>query len=141
MAKKIIKMIKLQIPAGKANPAPPIGPALGSAGINIQAFCTEFNNATKDKGGMVIPAEISVFEDKSFSFKLKTPPATNLIKKAINLESGSAESNKTKVGTISRKQLEEIAKIKMEDLNAHDLDAAVQMIAGSARSMGVKVEG
>jgi large subunit ribosomal protein L11 len=141
MAKKIDKILKLQIPAGKANPAPPIGPALGAAGINIQDFCNQFNNETKDKGDTIIPAEITVYEDKSFTFKLKTPPAKLLIKKAINLPKGSGEPNKNKVGKITRKQLEEIAEIKMEDLNANDMDAAVKVIAGTARSMGVTVEG
>lgn len=140
MAKKITKIIKLQIAAGKANPAPPIGPALGAAGINIQEFCNQFNNETKDKGDTVIPAEISIYEDKSFTFKLKTPPAKVLIRKAINIPKGSGEPNKNKVGKITRKQLEEIAKEKMEDLNANDIDAAVKIIAGTARSMGVTVE-
>ena len=141
MAKKISKVLKLQIPAGKANPAPPIGPALGAAGINIQDFCSQFNNETKDKGDTIIPAEITVYEDKSFTFKLKTPPAKVLIKKAINLSKGSGEPNKNKVGKITRKQLEAIAEQKMEDLNANDMDAAVKIIAGTARSMGVTVEG
>jgi large subunit ribosomal protein L11 len=141
MAKKIVKIIKIQIPAGKANPAPPIGPVLGSAGINIQDFCSQFNNQTKDQGSTIIPAEITVFEDKSFTFRLKTPPANELIKMAINIPKGSGEPNKNKVGTITMKQLKEIAEKKMVDLNTTDLDAAVRVIAGSARSMGVKVEG
>jgi large subunit ribosomal protein L11 len=140
MAKKVEKIMKLQIPAGKANPAPPIGPVLGAAGINIQDFCNQFNNETKDKGDTIIPAEITVYEDKSFTFKLKTPPAKVLIKKAINLQKGSGEPNKNKVGKITRKQLAEIAKEKMEDLNANDIDAGVNIIAGTARSMGVTVE-
>ena len=140
MAKKISKIMKLQIPAGKANPAPPIGPALGAAGINIQDFCNQFNNETKDKGDTIIPAEITVYEDKSFTFKLKTPPAKVLIKQAIGLAKGSGEPNKNKVGKITRKQLEEIAEIKMEDLNANDIDADVKIITGTAKSMGITAE-
>lgn len=141
MAKEVIAFIKLQVPAGKANPAPPVGTALGPHGINIQDFCTQFNNQTKDMGETIVPAEITVYEDRSFSFVLKSPPAAVLIKKAINLAKGSAVPHKDKVGTITRSQLEEIARIKMEDLNANDVDAAVKIIAGTARSMGVKVEG
>ncbi len=140
MAKKIVKIIKLQIQAGKANPAPPIGPALGAAGINIQEFCNQFNSATKDKGDTVIPAEITVFEDKSFKFKLKTPPANVLIQKAIGIPKGSGEPNKNKVGKITKKQLLEIAQQKMEDLNANDLEAAAKIIAGTAKSMGIIIE-
>jgi large subunit ribosomal protein L11 len=139
MPKKVKTVIKLQIPAGKANPAPPVGPALGQHGLNIQEFCTKFNEATKDKGGDVIPCEISVYEDRSYDFILKTPPAAELIKKALKLKKGSGKPLTDKVGTITRAQLEEIAKIKMPDLNANDLDAAVKIIAGTARQMGVKV--
>lgn len=141
MAKKITKIVKIQIPAGKANPAPPIGPVLGAAGINIQDFCSQFNNETKDKGSTIIPAEITIFDDRSFTFKLKTPPAKELIKKALNIPKGSGEPNKNKVGTITMKQLREIAEMKMEDLNANDIEAAAKIIGGTARSMGVKVEG
>lgn len=141
MAKEIKTVVKLQVPAGKANPAPPVGTALGPHGVNLQAFCTQFNNETKDLGETIIPVEITIFEDRSFTFIKKSPPAAILIKKAINLQKGSASPHKEKVGTITRAQLEEIAKIKMEDLNANDIDAAVKIIAGTARSMGVKVEG
>ena len=141
MAKEIKTVIKLQIAAGKANPAPPVGTALGPHGVNIQAFCTEFNNKTREKGDMIIPCEITVYDDRSFKFIMKSPPAAFLIKKAVGIESGSKVPHKEKVGTITRAQLEEIAKTKMEDLNANDLDAAVKIIAGTARSMGVKVEG
>lgn len=141
MAKEVKKIIKLQVPAGKANPAPPVGTALGPHGVNIQEFCVQFNNQTKDMGDTVIPVEITVYDDRSFTFIMKSPPAAILIKKAIKLEKGSAMSHKDKVGTITRAQLEEIAKTKMADINANDLDAAVKIIAGTARSMGVKVEG
>ncbi len=141
MAKELLAFIKLQVPAGKANPAPPVGTALGPHGINIQDFCTQFNSQTKEMGDTIVPVEISVYADRSFSFIMKSPPAAVLIKKAINLKKGSGEPHKTKVGTITRKQLEEIAEIKMEDLNANDMDAAVKIIGGTARSMGVKVEG
>jgi large subunit ribosomal protein L11 len=140
MAKKILTVIKLQIPAGKANPAPPVGPALGQHGINIQDFCTQFNEKTKEKGDTVIPVEITVFEDRSFVFITKTPPAAVLIKKAINLKKGSGVPNKDKVGKITRDQLKKIAEEKMEDLNANDIDAAINIIAGTARSMGVEVK-
>jgi len=140
MAKKIMTVIKLQIPAGKANPAPPVGPALGQHGLNIQDFCTQFNNATGKAGDTIIPVEITVYEDRSFTFITKTPPAAILIKKAINLKKGSGVPNKDKVGTITRAQLKEIAETKMEDLNANDVDAAINIIAGTARSMGVTVE-
>ncbi len=140
MAKKILTLIKLQIPAGKANPAPPIGPALGQHGVNIQDFCSKFNAATKDEGDTVIPVEITVFEDRSFIFKTKTPPAAVLIIKKLGIEKGSAIPNKDKVGSITKAQLEEIAKQKMADLNANNLEGAVNIIAGTARSMGVKVE-
>ncbi|BAU49917.1 50S ribosomal protein L11 [Sulfurifustis variabilis] len=143
MAKKVTAYVKLQVPAGSANPSPPIGPALGQHGLNIMEFCKQFNAQTqKLEKGLPIPVIITVYSDKSFTFIQKTPPATVLIKKALGLESGSSEPNKTKVGKITRKQLEEIAKVKMPDLNCHgDLEAAVRMIAGSARNMGVDVEG
>ncbi|PIR55154.1 50S ribosomal protein L11 [Candidatus Peregrinibacteria bacterium CG10_big_fil_rev_8_21_14_0_10_36_19] len=141
MAKEIKTVIKLQVPAGKANPAPPVGTALGPHGLNIQDFCTQFNNATKDLGDTIIPCEITVYDDRTFTFIMKSPPAAVLIKKAINLAKGSGTPHKDKVGTITRAQLEEIAKVKMEDLSANDIDAAVKVIAGTARSMGVKVEG
>lgn len=141
MAKAIKTVVKLQVPAGKANPAPPVGTALGPHGVNIQEFCSQFNNQTKDKGDTIIPLEITIFDDRSFTFIMKSPPAAILIKKAINLAKGSAAPHKDKVGTITRAQLEEIAKIKMEDLNANDIDAAIKIIGGTARSMGVKVEG
>jgi len=141
MAKKVIGFIKLQVPAGQANPAPPVGPALGQHGVNIMEFCKQFNAKTADKNGLTIPVEITVYADRSFTFITKTPPAPVLIKKAIKLNKGSGEPNRTKVGTITRKQLEEIAETKMEDLNATELDAAVNMIAGTARSMGVEVKG
>ena len=134
-------VVKLQVPAGKANPAPPVGTALGPHGINIQDFCTQFNNATKEKGDTIIPVEITIYDDRSFTFIMKSPPAAILIKKAINLKKGSGVPHKDKVGTITRKQLEEIAEIKKEDLNANDIDAAVKILAGTARSMGVKYEG
>lgn len=140
MAKKVITKIKLQIPAGKANPAPPIGPALGQHGVNIMGFCKEYNAQTADKAGLIIPVEITVYEDRSFSFILKTPPAAVLICKAAGIEKGSGVPNKTKVATLTRKQVEEIAKVKMPDLNAKDLDAAVNIIAGTARSMGVVIK-
>ncbi len=138
MAKKVKTVIKLQIPAGKANPAPPVGPALGAAGIQIQDFCTQFNDKTRELGDTIVPVEITVYEDRSFTFIMKSPPAAVLIKKAIQLKSGSAKPHLDKVGTISRKQLEEIAEIKKEDLNANDVDAAVKIISGTARSMGVR---
>ncbi|SFF52517.1 LSU ribosomal protein L11P [Fontimonas thermophila] len=140
MAKKVTSYIKLQIPAGKANPAPPVGPALGQAGVNIMAFCKEFNAATqKLEPGMPIPVVITVYSDRSFTFITKTPPATVLIKKAVGIESGSPTPHTKKVGKITRKQIEEIAKLKMADLNAGSLEAACRLIAGSARSMGVEV--
>jgi large subunit ribosomal protein L11 len=142
MAKKIVGFIKLQIPAGKANPSPPVGPALGQRGLNIMEFCKAFNAQTQSmEPGLMLPVVITAFADKSFTFVLKTPPATVLIKKAIKLEKGSGKPNSDKVGKITRAQLEEIAKIKLKDLTAADLDAAVKTIAGSARSMGVTVEG
>ncbi|HON16046.1 MAG TPA: 50S ribosomal protein L11 [Spirochaetota bacterium] len=137
--KKITKIIKLQITGGQANPAPPVGPALGQAGVNIMDFCKNFNERTKDQMGTIIPVIITVYEDKSYTFITKTPPASVLIKKYLKLDKGSSEPNKTKAGKITRKQLEEIAQIKMPDLNANDLNAAVNIVAGTARSMGVEV--
>ena len=142
MAKKIVGFIKLQVPAGKANPSPPIGPALGQRGLNIMEFCKAFNAQTQGlEPGMPIPVTITAFADKSFVFKMGTPPATYMIKKAIKLDKGSSVPNKNKVGKITRAQLEEIVKTKMKDMTAADVDAAVRTIAGSARSMGVIVEG
>jgi len=139
MAKEIIAEVKLQIPAGQANPAPPVGPALGQHGVNIMEFCKAFNDRTAKEQGMIIPVVLTVYKDRSFSFITKTPPAAVLIKKAINLEKGSGEPNREKVGEITRKQLEEIAKIKLKDLNARSMDKAVRIIEGAAKSMGVKV--
>ncbi|GAB2813857.1 50S ribosomal protein L11 [Comamonas piscis] len=142
MAKKIVGFIKLQVPAGKANPSPPIGPALGQRGLNIMEFCKAFNAQTQGvEPGLPLPVVITAFADKSFTFIIKTPPATVLIKKAIKLDKGSANPLATKVGKITRAQLEEIAKTKLKDMNAADIDAAVRTLAGSARSMGVTVEG
>ena len=138
--KKIIGKIKLQIEAGKANPSPPVGPALGQKGVNIMDFCKQFNDKTASQAGFIIPVVIDVYEDRSFSFVTKSPPAPVLIKKAINISKGSAAPNKSKVGTITKAQLEEIAKTKKEDLNATTVEAAVEMIKGTARSMGVTVE-
>ncbi len=140
-AKKISKMLKLQIQAGKANPAPPVGPALGQAGINIQEFCTRFNDATKDKMGSIIPVVITVFEDKSYDFVLKTPPASDLLKKAAGIQSASATGRLATAGTISRDKLREIAEIKMPDLNANSVEAAMNIVEGTAKNMGIKVEG
>ncbi len=139
MAKKVKTVIKLQIQAGKANPAPPIGPALGQHGLNIQDFCTQFNSQTKDKGGDIIPAEITVYEDRSFTFVLKTPPAAALLLKASGLKKGSGDQLKNKVGKVTKKQIEEIANIKMVDLNAKDLEGAMKIIEGTARNMGIEV--
>ena len=138
-AKKVVKQIKLQVEAGKANPAPPVGPALGQAGLNIMEFCKQFNEKTKTQIGMKLPVVITVYSDRSFTFITKSPPAALLVKKHLGIESGSATPHSTKVGTITRKQLEEIARIKMEDLNANDLDMAVNIIAGTCRSMGVVI--
>lgn len=138
--KQVITKVKLQIPAGKANPAPPIGPALGQHGLNIMDFCKQYNAATKDKGDMIIPVEISIYKDRSFSFILKTPPAAALLRKAAGVEKGSGEPNKTKVGKVNRKQVEEIAQIKLPDLNANDIPAAMKIIEGTARNMGITVE-
>ena len=139
MAKKVVTVIKLAIPAGKANPAPPIGPALGQHGVNIMMFCKEYNARTADQVGLVVPVEISVFEDRSFTFILKTPPASVLIKKAAGIEKGSGEPNRQKVGSISQDQLREIAQAKMPDLNANDVEAAMKIVAGTARNMGVTI--
>ena len=139
MAKKTIGFIKLQIPAGQANPAPPVGPALGQQGVNIMDFCKAFNAATQDKPGMIIPVEITVYADRSFTFITKTPPASTLLKKAANLKKGSGEPNKEKVGIVSVKDLEEIAELKMKDLNANTLESAVMMIRGTAVSMGITI--
>ena len=141
MAKKILTQLKLQIPAGKANPAPPVGPALGQHGLQIQDFCNQFNGATKEMGDTIVPVVISVYEDRTFSFIMKKPPAAVLIKKALGLAKGSGEPNKTKVGTVTMAQLEKIAEEKMEDLNANDVQAGARILAGTARSMGIKVEG
>jgi large subunit ribosomal protein L11 len=140
MAKKIKTVIKLQIAAGKANPAPPVGPALGQHGLNIQEFCTKFNDATKAQMGDIIPAEITVFEDRTFTFVLKTSPASDLLRKAAGVQKGAGNPLKDKVGKISEAQLREIAEKKMPDLNANDVDAAMKIIGGTARSMGIKVE-
>ena len=140
MAKKVTGMIKLQIPAGKATPAPPVGPALGQHGVNIMQFCKEFNAKTSDQNGLIIPVVITVYQDRSYSFITKTPPAAVLIKKAIGLEKGSGEPNRNKVATISKEQIKEIAELKMPDLSAGSIEAAMSMIAGTARSMGVVVE-
>ncbi len=140
MAKKVVALIKLALPAGKANPAPPVGPALGQHGVNIMAFCKEYNAKTADQAGMVIPVEISVFEDRSFTFVLKTPPAAVLLKKAAGIEKGSSEPNRQKVGSITRDQLRDIAQTKMPDLNANDIEAAMKVVEGTARNMGISVK-
>ncbi len=140
MAKKVTALVKLQVPAGKATPAPPIGPALGQHGVNIMGFCKEFNERTAKQAGLIIPVVITVYQDRSFSFILKTPPASVLIKKAVGIESGSGVPNKTKVGTISKSKIKEIAELKMPDLNAGSVEAAERMVAGTARSMGITVE-
>jgi len=138
--KKVVGKIKLQIQAGKANPAPPIGPALGQHGVNIMQFCKEYNAKTQDKAGTIVPVEITVFEDRSFDFVLKTPPASELLKKAASVEKGSSHPNKTKVGSVTKDKITEIAKIKMPDLNATTIEAAEQMIRGTARNMGITVQ-
>jgi len=140
MAKKVTGMIKLQLPAGKATPAPPVGPALGQHGVNIMGFCKEFNAKTASQAGLIIPVVITVYQDRSFSFILKTPPAAILLKKAVGIESGSGVPNKTKVAKVSQAQLRQIAETKMPDLNAGSVEAAMSMIAGTARSMGIVVE-
>jgi large subunit ribosomal protein L11 len=139
MAKKITALVKLQVTAGQANPAPPIGPALGQHGINIMEFCKQFNERTASQTGTILPVIITIFADRSFSFITKTPPAAVLVKKAINIDKGSKEPNRTKVGEITKAQVEEIAKLKLKDLNARTVEAAVKVIEGTARSMGVKV--
>ena len=139
MAKKVTGMIKLQLPAGKATPAPPVGPALGQHGVNIMGFCKEFNAKTADKAGLIIPVVITVYQDRSFSFILKTPPAAVLIKKELGIESGSGVPNRTKVGNITKEQIRKIAELKMPDLNAATIETAMSMIEGTARSMGVVV--
>src|SRR5262245_2478509 len=140
MAKEVVAQIKLQIPAGQANPAPPVGPALGQQGVNIMAFCKEFNAKTQKQAGDVLPVVITVYKDKSFTFITKQPPASALIKKALNIASGSKEPNKTKVGKLTKKQLQEIATRKQPDLNARNIEAAMKVIAGTARQMGVEVD-
>lgn len=140
MAKKIIKVVKLQVEAAKANPAPPIGPALGQAGVNIMAFCKEFNARTADQTGLIIPVEISVFEDRSFTFVTKTPPAAVLLRVVAGIPKGSSEPNKKKVATVKRTKVREIAEQKMPDLNAASVDAAMRMVEGTARSMGIVIE-
>jgi large subunit ribosomal protein L11 len=139
MAKKVMAIVKLQIPAGKANPAPPVGPALGQHGVNIMGFCKEFNERTQKDAGLIIPAEITIYEDRSFTFVLKTPPAAVLLKKAANIEKGSGVPNKDKVATLSRAKAREIAESKMADLNAASVEAATRMIEGTARSMGITI--
>jgi large subunit ribosomal protein L11 len=141
MAKKVTGMIKLQIPAGQANPAPPVGPALGQQGVNIMAFCKEFNAATKNDAGMVIPVVITVYQDKSFTFITKSPPASILLKKAAGIASGSKQPNKDKVGKVTKKQVMEIVKLKLKDMNATNEEAAFRVVAGTARSMGIEVVG
>jgi len=138
--KEVITKVKLQIPAGKANPAPPIGPALGQHGLNIMDFCKQYNAATKDKAGVIVPVEISIYKDRSFSFILKTPPAADLLRKAAGVEKGSGEPLKTKVGKVTKAKVKEIAEIKMPDLNANDIEAAMKIIEGTARNMGITVE-
>ena len=140
MPKKVIKMVKLQVPAGKATPAPPVGPALGQAGINIMAFVKDFNARTEKQAGLIIPVEITVFEDRSFTFITKTPPAAVLLKKAAGIDKASGEPNKNKVATIKRDKVKEIAETKRKDLNAADVEAAMRMVEGTARSMGIVVE-
>jgi large subunit ribosomal protein L11 len=139
MAKKIRAVIKLQLQAGQATPAPPVGPALGQHGANIMAFCKEYNEKTSSQTGSIIPVEITVFEDRSFAFALKTPPASDLIRKALGIDKGSATQKREKVGTLTRSQVQQIAELKMKDLNANDVDAAMKMVEGTARSMGVEV--
>jgi len=140
VAKKVLTMIKLQIPGGQANPAPPVGPALGQHGVNIMEFCKAFNAQTQDQMGRIIPVEITVFEDRSFTFITKTPPAAVLIKEALGIEKGSPEPNREKVGRLTRSQVRQIAEVKLEDLNANDVEQAMKVIEGTARSMGVEVE-
>lgn len=139
MARKVVAQIKLQCPAGQANPSPPVGPALGQHGVNIMEFCKAFNARTQDQAGLIIPAIITVYADRSFTFELKTPPAAVLLKRAAKIAKGSGEPNRTKVGTVTRDQLREIAEIKMPDLNARDIEMAMRIVAGTARSMGIEV--
>jgi len=139
MAKKVRAVIKLQIQAGKANPAPPVGPALGQHGVNIMAFCKDYNERTASQAGTIVPVEITVFEDRSFTFALKTPPASDLLKRAAEIEKGSSNQLREKVAQVPREKVREIAELKMKDLNAHDLEAATRMIEGTARSMGIEV--
>ena len=141
MAKKVVAVVKLQCPAGQANPSPPVGPALGQHGVNIMEFCKAFNARTQDRQGLIIPAVITVFADRSFTFELKTPPASVLLKKAAGVEKGSAEPGKVKVGKVTRAQIKEIAQVKMRDLTAKVLDAAVKTVEGTARSLGLEIEG
>ena len=141
MAKKVVGFIKLQIPAGKANPAPPVGPALGQHGVNIMEFCKAFNAKTQEQAGKLIPVEITVFADRSFTFITKTPPAASLLLEALGIQKGSGEPNREKIGTVTNAQLKEIAEIKMPDLNASNVESAIRMIAGTARSMGIVVKG
>jgi len=141
MAKKVVGQVKLQLQAGKATPAPPVGPALGQHGVNIMEFCKQFNAKTSDQPGMVIPAVITVYADRSFSFELKTPPASVLLKKAAGVESGSGVPNKNKVAKITRAKVKEIAELKKQDLNSYDVDAAMRMVEGTARSMGIEIQG
>jgi len=141
MAKKVIGIVKLQLPAGQANPSPPVGPALGQHGVNIMEFCKAFNAKTQDKAGLIIPVIITIYSDRSFTFITKTPPAAVLLKKAAKIEKGSKEPNREKVGKITRQQLREIAELKMPDLNANDIEAAMRIIEGTARNMGIVVEG
>ena len=141
MAKKVMAIVKLHCPAGQANPSPPVGPALGQHGVNIMEFCKAFNARTQDKAGLIIPSVITIYADRSFTFELKSPPASVLLKKAAKIAKGSGEPNRTKVGTVTQDQLAEIAEMKMADLNAHDVENAKRIIAGTARSMGLEVEG
>ena len=139
MAKKVVAIVKLQCPAGQANPSPPVGPALGQHGVNIMEFCKAYNARTQDQAGLVIPARITIYADRSFTFELKSPPAAVLLKRAAKIAKGSGEPNRDKVGSVTRSQLREIAEIKMQDLNAHDLEAAAKIIGGTAQSMGLEV--
>jgi large subunit ribosomal protein L11 len=141
VAKKVMAIVKLHCPAGKANPSPPVGPALGQHGVNIMEFCKAFNARTQDKAGLIIPSVITIYADRSFTFELKSPPASVLLKKAAKIAKGSGEPNRNKVGKVSQAQLQEIAEMKMADLNAHDIENAKAIIAGTARSMGLEVEG
>jgi large subunit ribosomal protein L11 len=141
MAKKIIAIVKLQCPAGQANPSPPVGPALGQHGVHIMEFCKAFNARTQDKPGLIIPSIITIYADRSFTFELKTPPAAVLLKRAAKIAKGSGEPNRDKVGTVTKAQVQEIAELKAPDLNAHDVDMAMRIIEGTARSMGIEVEG